>query len=245
MGLEKTELVRLKTFLELFFEKIVVCAYIRPVKAYMESDLQERVKNGYAQFDLAKLYPDYKKRFEKFEEVFGDGNVRYWKYDPSGFTDGDVVNDFCERLGIQKDFETVRSNEGLSKAAMVFLYRYWRYGPGYGRGYENIVASQRLVRFLQCLGGAKFRLCPHAVERILKVNAQDIFWMEQRLGDSLTPQPLPESDCIGSEPELLAVTVAETVALLDLIKVKLGEDDVTAAAAPASAPLWEKIFKLG
>jgi hypothetical protein len=83
-------------------------AYVRDLAGYITSNFQERVKNGYANFDLIDSAPPYRRWFEKFDAVFGSENVRLWKFDPASFPRGCVVQDFCARLGLELPPAVVR-----------------------------------------------------------------------------------------------------------------------------------------
>ena len=77
-----------------------VIGYVRPPVAFKTSLFQQRVKHGLGAFNIDGIRPKYRKRFRKFDTVFGTGNVTLRKFDPATFPDRCVVRDFCQQLGI-------------------------------------------------------------------------------------------------------------------------------------------------
>jgi len=98
MGLSQIRYLR--DLIVRYADNILVVGYIRSPKSYMESSFQQQVKTKKAQFDLHSLYPRYRQRLEKFDEVFGKENVLFWKFDPSNLLNSCVIQDFCSRLNI-------------------------------------------------------------------------------------------------------------------------------------------------
>ena len=65
-SLSKPGVERIKRFLEEYFQKITVVAYVRPPFSLMESSFQQRVKGGSAKnFNVQKMYPRYGKKLRK------------------------------------------------------------------------------------------------------------------------------------------------------------------------------------
>lgn len=184
--LSEIELRRLLDWLGQFVDEVVAVGYVRPPKAYMESAFQQIVKGGRSNFNLAAVYPEYRERFEKFEALLGKDKVHYWLFDPKTFPSGCVVRDFAARLGVNLAAEHVqRVNESISKEALALLYSYRKYGrDGYGIGGAAIMENTRLIRKLAEIKGHKLRFSPDLVGPVLARNAQDIAWMEERLGRS-------------------------------------------------------------
>ncbi len=121
----KSDLEDLRDYLYQYFEKVTIIGYVRTMQSFIHSHYQQRVKGGNYNFELSSQYPNYRKKFEKFDLVFGRENVKLWKFDPKSFPEGNVVLDFCNRLGIMINPEqTLRVNETLSREALSLLYIY-------------------------------------------------------------------------------------------------------------------------
>ena len=205
-NLEEAGLRRFREFLADHFEEIVVVGYVRPPRSYMGSTFQQGIKGCHNRLNLKGLYPKYRKRFKKFDLIFGPENVHLWKFDPKSFPQGDVVLDFCRRLGIDMRPEALRrANESISKEAVSLLFAYRKFGPGYGVGLDAVQANRRLIAALRTIGSGKLRFAPEVVRPVLDANCEDIQWMEERLGESLTESLQGSDDDVRSETDLLRI----------------------------------------
>lgn len=186
-------------------KSVLAVGFIRSPKSYMESAFQQRVKRNLNYLDIDGLYPNYQRRFKKFCSVLGEKNVRFWRFDPASFPSRCVVLDFCKRVGINfQPNDVVRSNEGLSQAALSLLYAYRKYGPGCGVGEVADRENSLLIRHLSLLKGVKVHFHSSLVKPVIDDNLEDVAWMEERLGDMLTGDLYADDDnAIRSEEELL------------------------------------------
>jgi hypothetical protein len=135
-------------------------------------------------FDIASDYPDYRRRFDKFDKVFGQDNVHLWKFEPRAFPSGCVVQDFCSRLGI--DFpadRVIRVNESVSREAVALLYTFRKLRGGAQA--PSRARVRRQISALKDVGATKFRFSPDLLRPVLDQHRADIEWMEARLGASL------------------------------------------------------------
>lgn len=205
VGLSKPELADLHRSLHAGRNAVQAVGYVRAPSSFIESYFQQNLKKRLVTFDLQGFYPKYRNRFEKFEEVFGTENVRYWLFDPDSFPERCVVQDFCRRVGIDMGGQKVkRMNDSFSRQALGLLYAYRKFGPPQGLGLQALRENGRLVRALQQLKGDKVRLSRALIAPVLERHADDIAWIEQRLG-----APFPsdvgrsEAGAIESEADLL------------------------------------------
>ena len=211
------ELEEFRDFLYQYFEKITIVAYVRTPKSYIESAFQQRVKGGLNKLDIDTLYPKYRERFEKFDLVFGRENVKLWKFDPKSFSEGNVVMDFCNRLGIEmKSESTIRVNESLSKEALSLLYIYRKYGRGFGVGTNVMRINQKLIATLQNIGKTKIKFSPDMIQPILEQKREEFLWMEKRLGERLNENIDVSLNDIRREEDLLSIS-DETIQELKMV----------------------------
>ena len=224
---------------------VTAVGYIRSPKSYMESAFQQRVQGGFNAFEIPRVYPYYRNHFEKFDAVLGRQRVRFWYFDPSSFTGNCVVQDFCRRLGITFHPENVvRTNEGLSRSAVSLLYAYRRFGPEFGVGptviRENLLLSQQVAQ----LRGPKLRFHSSLVAPVLEEQRDDVAWMEERLGTSISEDLTRDDDgAIRSEQELL-VFVPEA---LQWLAQQLGPDYIEKChpqMAPDEVADWMHLLRL-
>lgn len=208
---EFCRLLEFKALISSYVKRISIVAYVRPPKSYMESAFQERLKRSAAKLNFESLCPKYRQRLEKFDFAFGKKNVSFWKFDPKTFKNRCVVQDFCEHLGIVFPEELIiRTNESLSREAIALLYTYRKYANRLG---NNRVFSQgenlMLVARLAELKGSKLRFATKAVQTTLDNNRENIQWMEQRIGASLTELYEDSADAIHSERDLLCYHLSD------------------------------------
>lgn len=202
---DQQQLTELRDLLLTQVSDIAVVAYVRRPKSYMESAFQERLKTDPLLFDFDGLYPNYRYYLEPFDRVFGKENVQFWKFDPAGFTDQCVVQDFCRRLDIAFPTQRIkRKNESISLAATALLYTYRKYLNALNAdrrfsARENILLIKRIGQ----LKGGKLRFASDVIEPVLKAHQDDICWMEERLGQSLQETYDYDDEAIRSEDDLL------------------------------------------
>lgn len=217
-SLPPASLVKLHDYVRSRFDNVTIVGYVRPPAALMGSVFQERVKHAtLITFDPARMYRNYKASFTKFDEVFGVGSVRLWKFEPGLFPGGCVVRDFCRRLGIPiPGGRTIRLNESLPRQAVAVLYTYSKLGGPFGA--KSLTGGEGMNLGLAIGGKTKFRLSPDVVRPILEANRADVEWMEERLG-----QPLGEDlnashpDDIRDESDLLRPDPATVRKIMSLL----------------------------
>ncbi len=203
----KEKLVNLRDFLLHYFQEIRIVGYIRSPKSYMESFFQQRVKGGLASFDLDNaIYPHYRERFEKFDEVFGKNNVEFGKFDPKHLYKGNVVMDFCKRIGIDMtEDRTIRINESLSKEEVSVLYTFGKLGTDQNEAPGLMQKNMKLIRRIREIKKHKFKFSPVLIKPVLEKNRDDIAWMEERLGQRLEEIMVEGEEDIKCEADLLNI----------------------------------------
>jgi hypothetical protein len=214
------EVARLAGALERAAGSVSAVGYVRAPAERMASGFQQQLKAGYDRFDPAVSYPPDPgyRRLKAFDNVLGRERVSLWKFDPGRFPDGDVVRDFCDRLGIAiAADDLVRVNEGLSRPAMSILFAYRLYGPGYGVGSQAVRENHALIEALREVSGAKFEFDESVVAPVLEAKREDLAWIEERLGEELRSGS-PTSEGVSSQDELLAIEPAAVSAFVDALR---------------------------
>lgn len=196
----------MKERLERDYASIRIIGYVREPISFMSSAFQERVRAGnVAKLNVDSLYKSYRKRFEKFDAVFGRDNVTLRYYNRADLLAGDVVRDFAALVGIESEVPTVRNaNQSVSRDAVCLIYQYNSYCKTHGIKPD----PKELKPFLDKLerpDSPRFRLLPALLEPVLELNRPDIAWMEERLGRPITGtiQQPAEGD-ISTVADLLA-----------------------------------------
>ncbi|MBC9252892.1 hypothetical protein A9179_21720 [Pseudomonas alcaligenes] len=208
---------RLHDFLATHFETLRVVSYVRPPASYLASAFQQRLKKRNPTFEPLRLYRSYRDTFGKFDEIFGAEQVTLWKFEPSILHNRCAVSDFCQRLAIALPSARIRTeNESLSRQLVGLLYVYRKYAPQLAESLQ-IEEVEALNRRLLTTWSDRFALSPELTQAIHQHFAEDIGWMEDRLGQSLQEQPRSTPYAVNSEADLIH-TAGETLEeLCDLI----------------------------
>lgn len=205
--LQEKEIAAMRLFIEKYYSNILTIGYVRTPKSFIESAFQQRSKASLARFNISALYPCYKFRFEKFLNVFGPEAVHMIPFQTDKLVSGCVVRDFCSRFGIDIDPASVtRDNDGLALSAVKLLYTYGKFGEPHGNRLMAMKQSNEMASFLRELKGPKLRFHSELIAPVLEKNAEDIAWIEEQLGDSLSEDLEKYDDCsIRSETDLLTI----------------------------------------
>jgi hypothetical protein len=198
-----TETVDLKAFLSTYSSDLTVVAYIRRPKSHIESVVQQIFK--YEALPLNTLVqhgPNYRKRFEKYDDIFGPDNVVLKEFDPALFPEGCVTRDFCRTFGLDIDESlVVRANESLSKPAVQMMNLFRRRYPGIVEGNDTLIGKMAELK------GEKFRLHSKHFRRLIADMADDLAWIAERAGMDMS-EDISRYDgqgAIESEKDLLDV----------------------------------------
>lgn len=229
--LQPDSLMALREYLLEHLDWVRVVAYVRAPSAYMSSAFQQVLKEPMRapSFNVGESYPDYRATFEKFDDVFSAENVELWKFDPATFHDDSVVSDFVHRLNIElgeaDETDQRSANESLSLEAAQILYSYRALTGGYEPGEISRRVEGVLVQSLSAMPGQRFVLDDSVVKPVLQANEEDVAWMEQRLGESLSEQfDGNVSTTVSNEKDLLRLDIDAVDAFFERWSADVGED---------------------
>lgn len=184
VDLTRDELITMRNWLQLRVDDIQLVGYARDAKGAMESLFQQRLKAGNVrELDFADLYPAYRDALQPCIDVFGDTQVQVWPFDAKQLHANCVVQDFCHRIGVPfPEEEVVRVNDGLSRDAVTLLFAAARLrsetSPTRSDRKDNMILAKALFE----LKGPKLRFDPAALVPVMAEFADDLRWIEQRLG---------------------------------------------------------------
>ena len=199
----------------------MVLAYVRSPTSYITSLFQQVVKSGvgFERFadenlsesnqvlNLKMFYPNYKRTFEKLEDVFGNKHLAIKSFNKQTLTNGNVVSDFTHSLGLPIDQEDIlTSNEGISKPALSILYILRK-----ASAMKLInVGKQQFLDVLQgvkTMNGEKLAFHSEALLAVTKPNAHDIEWIRNRGVDIVANVEAPGQ--VNTENDLVSITKAQ------------------------------------
>jgi hypothetical protein len=148
---------RLKEFVEPYFEKVTIIAYIRHYDSWIPSEVQQSIKNGFsARNDIFAMVQNlqncpplmsYQKSLQKWVNVFGREAVVVRPFNPRSFYRNSLLSDFFHACGLPADdisIPEIRTNESLSAHAVAFLHKYNQIYPLFVNGAVN--SNRGLIR---------------------------------------------------------------------------------------------------
>jgi hypothetical protein len=221
VSLKESELLNFRNFLNRYFTQILVVGYVRTPRSAIESGFQQDLRSSEFSERLTRNPFVNLKDFERFDRVFGKENVKLWKFDRASLLHGDVVEDFCHRLGIKMPTERQNEpyNESLSAPALKLLYTYRTFYPC-GKGKAAVEANQRLVGALRKIKGKKLRISPKVIGPFLDQLREQIATIEERIGASLSEDMVAEKDDIEAVADLLVIDNTS----IDKLKLLFGDE---------------------
>ncbi|WP_299615903.1 hypothetical protein [uncultured Tateyamaria sp.] len=174
---------RMNTFFSQYFNDIQVYAYVRRPAGFMTSMFQQHLKTGSVQLNTKQLWPDYKGRFARLDEIFGQDSVRLRLYEDLQARNTDAVTDFGNWIGLPPSIDTeVRRNQSMRSSAVALLYLYRKYAA------EMLTEKQRkdrdkfVVHNLWQIEGQPFSFKPVTGDLLKDQKLQDdMGWMASRL----------------------------------------------------------------
>lgn len=206
-------------FFRQWSDDVNVIAYVRSPLSFANSAFQQRLKGGAESLNVGSLWPSYKKRFAKLEEVFGE-KLTLKPYDAERLVDGDVVKDFVSILGaeVKGDFSQ-KSNSSLSAEAAALLFCQRNVGNGFVDGFEGAhTVNESFIEALRSIGSSRLTISSELWGAVLAKNARDLEWVESRLGEPLVDRLDPNAKAISSESDLLDIALAAQKDLGEVVR---------------------------
>lgn len=184
LGKKNDSIKLLKNFLLLYFEKIIVVAYVRKPSSLLASAFQQLVKYH----DLGSLNHSIYHRymsFKKYMEIFGESNVRLFNFEPENFDNGDILLDFTTRLGLKPQKSIIKIvNESISKGAISILFTYHFHKNVKTNFYLNYNRNiLKLVNLLCDIDTEKLKFSGPFIESIITTYQSDYDWIVSKMGD--------------------------------------------------------------
>jgi hypothetical protein len=188
---------------------IDVYVYLRFWTRWLESNFQERIKQGETRFEVLpasrQRYVEYSGQLQALDAVFERDHVFPAWFAPQAFPQRCVVLDFCGRAGIPLPARFVRrQNDGISMDALKLLLAYRRRNQGYGVGLKTVIQNEILFRRLREVGGPPVRFHSSLFAPVQHAWMGQIPVVERRVG----PLPWDEADredtgeCLREESQL-------------------------------------------
>lgn len=185
---------KLKEYLEAKCDTKVI-VYVRNLYEFLDSTVQELVKNGVALSDIEMALkqgrqvalPRYRSKIETFVNVFGRENVNVRTFDRERFRDGDLLADFCDAIDfpdLAASLVHTQANTSVSEPAVGILNKYNELFPlKIGKQY-NAARTERFQNYFNGMGGPRFRVTdPAWLDDYETLTADDRAFLQDYLGE--------------------------------------------------------------
>ena len=191
------------TFLEQHVDNIRVLAYVRDPIGFASSALQQRIRGGQRRPEIPAT--DYRKRFEKFVDRFGQDAVEFVGFSKSALNGTSVVQDFCNRVGIDhSSFKENRTNISSTLDCIRMLFLFNRAGLK-SSGTPQLVKTRNelALKLSRLFDGPDFRI-PSEIAAS-GIDWDDVAWMEKASGLSLSDARQGAADIAVTDDPLAAI----------------------------------------
>lgn len=242
--LTESELVKMRDWLAQFVDSIHIIGYVRPPYSFMASAMQQRISGGGISWAPDKLYPIYRERFEKFDNVFGRENVELVKFDRAELFEGDVVLDFAHRAGVdfkKSDIKTANEARSLETTSVVAAKRLL--GEKLKRYHRSPLHNRRMIEMLQGLGDSKIVLHPDLVQPVLDQHAEDLDWISKRLDTDFVDAAKDSPNAIRSNHDLFNISSNHLGGVLAAVAEAAGDEPVKPELVARAVDLLLEVIK--
>ena len=246
------DLERLRDFLvaEGFVAKVVAC--VRPIKSFVESAFQQRVKWGHPSFgpipwpvpDGPTAFGGWSGTLAMFERIWGPRNLIVRPFVKSALHEACAVRDFCRTLDITFDpRKVIHANHSLCEEAVQFLFAHNRFVQmGTPRSFHRQVL---IARYFERLEGSPFRLHSAIFEPEADRIADETRALQERYGIDID-EDLHAADhgpCVREKADMFRYSRASLEWLADASASKPIGSLEGEAAARAVAGQVERIYR--
>lgn len=227
INLPEDKLREMKEWLSVVFDDFLIIGYVRPPISFMVSSLQQRVAGGINAIKPEQMYPNYRQKFEKFDNVFGKDRVLLTKFDRGSLLDGDVVLDFASKADVEfskKDIVVANVGRSLEATAVAYVQR--SQGSGFGRYPKSPRDNSAFIQKLSELGTSKIKLHTNFVEDVLQHHKADLDWVTERLGVDFIDSACSDADALQSLDHLREIAASHLPQITRLLADEAADDIV-------------------
>lgn len=171
----------MKAFFAPYCDEVQIVGYVRDPIGFASSQFQQLVKFDTRKIELPE--PEYRSRFQKFLDVFGEDAVTLREFNRSKLVDGSVVQDLMDICGIRgTDWPEQVTNESLSDEATRMLFHFNRFGPVTTGCRQAMTARKEFVALMgKIFPGSSYRF-PKEVFGKGSVDHDDLDWLRTATG---------------------------------------------------------------
>lgn len=232
-------------------DRITVIGFVRPPRSYIASAIRQRITDGATLATLRRrpVVPRYRGRFAPFLGAPDVDAVRLLPFTPARLLGGCSVATFLDAIGapgtLHGRLPVLRANSGGSHLGGVLALAANEAVPIFlDDGAANPGRSARLARLLDDLPGSPFAVPEPLVALGLAASADDIAWMERRLGAPFDAAEKTAASDGAAEPRPLDATEVRQLVLalnaLLLATQPAGAGPATATRRPREGPMPDR-----
>lgn len=165
-------------------EDLEVYCYVRDPVSFATSSLQQRIKGNLKSLPT-QLGPEYRNRLDGFLQTLPISKVHAIPFDRKVLTGGDVVQDFCTRIGIGTPQSEVKpSNISLSAPATKLLFLFNRSNPCFFGDAVLFHSKQKLARTISKAYFDYEKLSSDFCRCL--VDTSEVTFLQKNFGDTFT-----------------------------------------------------------
>lgn len=189
---------RLKQMFDPYAAGYRVIVYARDPYDYSNSAFLQRIKSGgtFANPGPPPL-PKYRRKIEKYIDIFGRENVDIRIFDPGHFVGGDLISDFLVALGesaeLKDSLQIRRANQSMSHEAAMILSEANMAIPVQVNGIANRARAFGFHVRVGEIKGEKFSIDPNDYSQRETAMLADLEWLHSTMGKPVfgrsTPRP--------------------------------------------------------
>ncbi len=236
---------KMADFFRRFTDQIQVVGYVREPRSFAVSAFQQYLKDGGLKgLDVEKLWPHYRGRFERLDDLFGRENVVLKRYDRDALVGHGVVSDFASLIGVSGPSGVdIDANASLSAEATALLFVQRRFGDGFVSGFSEAQArNNQFIEALSRVGNRKFDFSEELWGPVQDKYASDYAWICSRLGGGFSSDSESERVKITSENDFVDLA-AESFPLLKRVILESLEN-LTGSCADQTARAVDMLRKI-
>jgi hypothetical protein len=202
--LDREAVQAFKDVLSRRFQSVQVLAHLAPPSVYIEQAFVQQLKCGDGRFDVSALYPHYRRRLEQWLKVFAADQIALIAVSPDDHSWVTKAEDLAARVGICVPPKQVwHFQKPLSLPAAQLLYTMGKMSAGPGQDEVSVRAEREVRAFLCRIEGEPLCLAPELLQPVLDLNAADLSWVEQQLGQAFAKPCVQTSNPVRNEADLL------------------------------------------
>jgi hypothetical protein len=215
--LHPQEFAALRDFLKPHFDRIEVIVYVRPWLSLAPSAFQERVKNGSDKFEVP--VPRYRQLLQPLVKVFGKADVAFVPFVRDQLKNGDVVDDFAARVGIDPS-KLPRPERNLSHSleATAVLFAFNQQDAVKKANKKSVQARDHRAEALHDFGQGKIGFAPALMQTVQQAYQADLDWASALLNHDMLGKAAQVDRPISNAEDLLHIADENMEAAQKLIR---------------------------